>query len=85
MDRAVKKLEGYKKKKYPGESPTQKIFILQNLAAIVWNIAYINSSFNILNIKINAMNGKVVEDSLTPIMGFKDKKFDKSAFDKFIK
>ncbi len=85
LEKALDKFERLKKKKYHSESPTQKIIILQNMDFIIWNITYINTSFNILNIKINAVNGKVIDDSLTSVMSFKDKKFDTAALSKFKK
>lgn len=85
VKKAIAKLEKLKKKKFPGENPSQKIVILQNLDTILWNITYINTSFNILNVKINAINGKIIENSLTPIVSFKDKKYDNSALDKIKK
>ncbi|MBI2671273.1 hypothetical protein HYX18_04840 [Candidatus Woesearchaeota archaeon] len=85
LEKAISNIEKLKKKKYPGENPTQKIIILQNLTTVLWNITYINTSFNILNIKVDAINGKIIDDSLTPIMRFKDQRFDKSALDKIKK
>ena len=85
LKKAIEKLERFKKKKYPKENSTQKIFVLQNLDSMLWNITYITSSFNIFIVKVDAVNGKIISSDLIPIMGFKDKKYDKSAFDKFIK
>lgn len=82
LDKAVAKIDSLRKKKFPGETPSQKIFVLQNLDAITWNITYINTSFNVLNVKINAINGKIIDKSLTSILGFKDKSYDKSKIDK---
>lgn len=76
LDKALNKFEKVKKKKYPKENPTQKIVILQKLDFITWNITYINTSLNILNIKINAVNGRIIEESLTSVMKFKDQRFN---------
>ena len=82
LDKAVLKLDKWRKRKFPGEMPSQRIFVLQNLNTIVWNITLINTSFNVLNIKIDAIKGSLIDHSLTNVMGFKDKTYDKSKIDK---
>jgi hypothetical protein len=82
LDKAILKIDKWRKRKFPGEMPSQRIFVLQNLDTIIWNITFINTSFNVLNVKIDAINGKLIENSLTSVMGFKDKKYDKSKIDK---
>ncbi|MBI2550666.1 PepSY domain-containing protein [Candidatus Woesearchaeota archaeon] len=39
----------------------------------VWNITYINASYNVLNIKIDAETGKVLADSISGVMDFMQK------------
>lgn len=82
LDKAILKIDKWRKRKFPGEMPSQRIFVLQNLNTIIWNITFINTSFNVLNVKIDATNGKLIDNSLTSVMGFKDKKYDKSKIDK---
>jgi hypothetical protein len=82
LDKAILRLDKWRKRKFPGEVPSQRIFVLQNLSTIMWNITFINTSFNVLNVKIDATNGKLIDNSLTSIMGFKDKKYNKSKIDK---
>jgi len=61
--------EKFQKGKYPKEIVIKKIIILQNLENLenVWNITFFTQSFNTLNIKIRADDGKIVEDTLTPL------------------
>ncbi len=82
LDKAIAKIDLLRKKKFPGENPSQKIFVLQHLDVITWNITYINTSFNVLNVKIDAVKGNIIDKSLTSILGFKDRKYDKSKTDK---
>lgn len=63
------------KEKYPHEALTREIIILQKLdKKIVWNITRITTAFNIVNVKIDAVTGKILGDIITPALGFKAKK-----------
>ena len=69
----MEKANSFKKEKYPKEASIKIIAILQNTEKFgtVWNITFITESFNILNIKIAASNGKILEEKLEPIISFK--------------
>ena len=69
---AIKAVDELKKKKYSGEEALRRIVILQSTKEFKenWNITYLTTSFNILNVKINAKNGKVIEESLKPALTF---------------
>jgi len=55
--------------KYPQEKPFKKIIILQRLDKNqVWNITYITQTFKTLNIKIDAENGKILDDKLVNLI-----------------
>ncbi|MBS3149733.1 hypothetical protein J4455_03525 [Candidatus Woesearchaeota archaeon] len=56
--------------KYKGESPYKTIVILQNLNEVLWNVTIIMGSFNILNIKINALNGEIIEENMGSVFKF---------------
>jgi hypothetical protein len=59
------------KEKYRQHEPIKEVVILQNLdVGQVWNITYITKTFETLNIKVDAENGKVVEDGLHKIFSF---------------
>ncbi len=57
--------------KYSGEVPNKKIVILQNIGKAIWNISYLTSSFNILNVKIDAKTGEVLHDDMKNALSFK--------------
>lgn len=78
LDKAIFTFEKIKSAKHPSETATKKLFILQVLEGKpVWNITYISSSFNILNIKIDAISGEVVSESFSSVLSFKDKELSK--------
>lgn len=56
------------KDKYPGQSITKRIIILQHLDKQVYNITLITRNFNILNIKIDSSTGEVLQDNIQNIM-----------------
>ena len=69
---ALNKVSLIKNEKYPNEVPTKKIVILQNVKGIMWNLSFMTTSFNILNVKINAESGNVIEESLKSLMSFRE-------------
>lgn len=59
------KLGALIKEKYRGNIPLKTIVILQKLKeGFVWNITVLRSDFKTLNVKIDAITGEVVSDSL---------------------
>ena len=48
------------------------IVVLQNIDTLIWNITIVTSSFNMVNIRINAKNGKVISDNATSLLSFKN-------------
>lgn len=61
------------KDKYPKQSITKKIIILQHLDKQVYNITLVTGSFNILNIKIDANTGEVLQENIQNIMNLAKK------------
>lgn len=63
----------FQKEKYPKEVSNKIIAILQNLEEFgdVWNMTFITKSFNTLNLKLNADDGKVLEHKLSSIFDFR--------------
>ena len=63
-----------KKKQYILEShdeQAEKIsIILQKQNIPIWNIIYITKRFNLLNIKINASSGELIEEKIIPLLSF---------------
>ena len=66
-DDVIKKI----KEKYPDQIPNKIIVILQNIDITVWNITFVTRSFNVLNVKIDAENGDVIDESLKPVFEIK--------------
>ena len=61
-EEALKKATRVKEKNAPSEQVTKTIAILQQQKYPVWNITYITSNFNMVNIKIDARNGEIIEE-----------------------
>ena len=60
-----------KQEKAPAEDVNKKIIILQQQDVPIWNITYITTSFNILNVKINATNKDKIYESFEPVFAMK--------------
>ncbi|MFA6073449.1 MAG: hypothetical protein WC758_05025 [Candidatus Woesearchaeota archaeon] len=73
LDDALLVAEQFRKEKYSSEVVYQTIMILQNIDRQVWNITLITLSFNILNIRIDAQLGVVVDSSIHSIMSIGNK------------
>ena len=58
-------------KKVSDEEATKKIIILQQKEVPIWNITYITSSLNVVNLRVNAISGEVLEQKSENIMNFK--------------
>lgn len=60
------------KEEYKGQDPSKKIIILQVIKKIIiWNITYLTTSFNLLNVKIDAVSGDIKEHKIDSVMKFK--------------
>lgn len=74
LNKALEIVEEEFKKKKTGELVNKKIIILQNLDGTqVWNITYLTSSFNILNMKIDIDDGKIVHEVFESILNLRSK------------
>ncbi|MBS3168181.1 hypothetical protein J4216_03595 [Candidatus Woesearchaeota archaeon] len=52
------------------EIPLKLTIILQKQNVPIWNFIYITKNFNLLNIKINALNSKIIEDKFVSLISF---------------
>lgn len=60
------------KEKYPNGTVNKEIIILQIIDhKTIWNFTKITSTFNIINIKLDATTGNIIEDSITPALSFR--------------
>ncbi len=73
FEEAIRKSSEFQSKSYPKDKSIKTIAILQNISSYgnVWNITFITESFNTLNMKIDASNGKVLEHNLSSVFSFK--------------
>mgnify|MGYP001566327297 CR=1 FL=1 len=67
---ALDKVEEIHQQKYSKEKIIKFIIILQCKEQPRWNISAITHSLNILNVKIDAGNGKMIEESMTNLLAF---------------
>ena len=74
FDNAIEKANEFQQEKFPKDKSIKTIAILQNISNFgnVWNITYITESFNTLNMKIDAENGKVIEHNLSSVFSFRN-------------
>lgn len=68
----MNKIEKIRQEKYTSHLPDKTFFILQNIDnQIMWNFTIIAKTLSIVNIKIDATNGNVIDDKLTSVFDFK--------------
>lgn len=65
------KAKAFTDKTYPNELIKKTIAILQNLEkyGTIWNITHITHSFNTINIKADAEDGRILYNNIESIMG----------------
>lgn len=70
---ATEEAKKIREEKYKAQTPAKTIVLIQKIKefGIVWNVTIVTAQFNTLNIKINAENGKLIEDKLTSLMQYK--------------
>jgi hypothetical protein len=70
---ALETAEKLQKEKYPQEIPLKIVLLVQNHNKLgnIWNITYVTQSFKTLNIKVDAVKGKIVRDELIELFEFK--------------
>jgi hypothetical protein len=87
---ALGEAEKLMKDEYNNQEVSRKIAILQILSSgeieknkqqpedkmiTVWNMTYITTAFNVINIKLDAVTGKVIKHNMSGVMDFIQKKF----------
>ncbi len=73
FDKAIEAANEFQQKSYPKDKSIKTIAILQNISGVgnVWNLTYVTESFNTLNMKIDASNGKVLEHNIASVFSFR--------------
>jgi len=72
-EEATKTTEKVLKESYGAESLNKVIMLLQNLPEYgqIWNLTIVTATFSVINIKIDAVTGKVVKHSKESLLGWK--------------
>lgn len=70
LENAFKIIDGIIGEKYSKEKASEKIIILQNVGSVVWNITYLTKSLNVINVRISASSGDIIEHSIKPALSF---------------
>ncbi|MEK6952156.1 MAG: hypothetical protein AABX29_04005 [Nanoarchaeota archaeon] len=71
LEETIKIIDKIKREMVPSETVSKRIIILQKINVPLWNISYITSAFNLLNIKVNAINSEIIEKNFDSIISFK--------------
>ena len=75
FDSIIFRANEFQQRNFPKDRSIKTIAILQNLPSLgnIWNITYVTETFNTLNMKIDASNGKILEHNLTSVFEFRAK------------
>lgn len=69
FDKTIEIINKFREKKHPEEKAQKIIVILQKFKNhIIWNLTYITSNLNLLNFKVDAVNGKIIVNKLQPLI-----------------
>ena len=73
FDNAILKADEFQQKNFPKDKSIKTIAILQNIDKLgnIWNITYVTEAFNILNMRIDASTGRILEHNLASILSFR--------------
>lgn len=73
MDQALDMAEDVIKKNYPAHLLSKAILLLQKLPEYgqIWNVTVITHTFNVINVKIDAVNSKLIKHSMESLLGWK--------------
>ncbi|MCK4670289.1 MAG: hypothetical protein KAT43_03720 [Nanoarchaeota archaeon] len=64
--------KNFQKEKFPGNDPGKAIMLLQSVESIAtWNITFITAAFNVLNIKLNAIDKKIISHEFSSLLSWK--------------
>ena len=57
---------------YQNKNFTKEIIIIQSLdLKLLWNVSLVTNDFNLINIKVDAKNGKILEETSSSLLQFK--------------
>jgi hypothetical protein len=79
MEQAMETASKLNTESYPQIKSSKQIIILQNLEqGQLWNLTFVSSSMDVLNIKIDAASGEVLSHNLNRLFEFRNFKDDGS-------
>ncbi len=58
-------------KNYQSNQANKIILILQNLEQPLWNVTFLTSSFNLINVKISCQTGKLISRKIESLLKYK--------------
>ncbi len=70
VSKALHVAQDLQKEKYKTEKTSKTVVLLQNVRRTIWNISFLTSSFKLVNIRVDAKTGNVLEDSIVPLFDF---------------
>ncbi|MBS3144739.1 hypothetical protein J4208_04095 [Candidatus Woesearchaeota archaeon] len=70
IKKALHVAQELQKEKYKTEKPSKTIVLLQTITRTLWNISFLTNSFKLVNVRIDAKTGDVLEDSIVPLFDF---------------
>ena len=71
VEEAVNIANEFRKINYPREMIAKTFFIIQKTdLGVVYNISFFSGSFNVTNIKLSAVDGKILKHDLKALAGF---------------
>ena len=75
QDQAMDSVQKILKENYSAESLAKIIVLLQNLPEFkqIWNMTVITPTFNVINVKVNAITGEVIKHSKESLIGWNKK------------
>lgn len=74
FDKMMGIVEDYRKKHYAGDYPAKIIVVLQRFnGRVIWNVTHLTSTLKIWNIKLDANDGKVIEERIENVFSLKAK------------
>ncbi len=73
FNQAIKTVNNTIQKKYSAHKITKYISILQSIKQPIWNITAVTDTLNILNVKIDAIQGNIISENFQPIMSLAKK------------
>jgi hypothetical protein len=74
-EEAMAKVQEIIKENYSAENFAKAIVLLQNLPEYkqLWNITMVTATFNVINVKINAITGELIKHSKESLIGWNKK------------